>query len=1072
MLTPRNFVAHVTRLVDGNTTPEERLLLVTSIRDNIEVVYTQEYNSFLTHFIPALKSVLTEVTVPQTVDNEVHKARNVVLEVLNRLPHIDALRPYVPDLLTLALRILVTDNEENAVTALRIIFDLHKNFRPHLEAHVPDFLQFVAELYRNFNRTVAAAFAPRQGGAPGGAPPPPELIASTHSFKVIIECPLIVMFLFQLYPKFIAENIPVLLPLMVASIEVPVPGAAVAPPQRMARAVRHRLLHDFIAAQVKTVSFLSYLLKQFHALMKPHETSIPRSVVQLLLSCPGDAVAIRKELLVAIRHILATDFRAGFFPQIDLLLDEKVLVGTGRVAYDTLRPLAYSFLAELVHYVRHDLTLPQLSRVIYLFGTNVHDPSLSFSMQTTSVRLLLNLIEGILGDDSEVKARQLLIRIMDILVSKFGTIKAQVPRLLEHVATLRARGDVYAAGRPLSEDPVVDPMKEINECKHLLKTLTLGLKTVVWSASNIKVQPHPLPGSGPGVGGPGPGGGVDGGGGASPPPPPRKGLTEDECAILTRLLESAMDCYRLYGREASLELPLGLVVSHGGVSAGGAGGADPPTAKARAEAAATAAGAAAKGAAPGATSPAGGPADARSGGAGPSPTAASGPSPSTARPTTASPASSAGALPLTGGGRPPPPQALALLSTAGGVGGGGAASAAASAASASSVAAAAASLPPLASEKEILDQFAQIFTVLDARNFQDVFGLRMPELFEDIVRNTAVLAIPQHFLANVNISKYFADILLSFVVSQLPELGVAPSPAARRAPALLRLFKILFASVTLFSDNEPVLHPHLATIVRGCLTHAAAQREPGNYLQLLRALFKSLSVGKHKLQFELLYRDLMPLVESLFQSLLKLHEGPHRLAHRDIFIELCLIVPARPSTIFPHLSDQLKPITLALSSGSELVALGLRTLEFWVDTLQPDYLDRLLVAVEPGLTRALFRHLRPAPYAYGAAALRIFGKLGSRMRRYPHAFVDLAAFPLQAHPALRLHFKWNSATSPAGLPAAAGAGAGAAGADAGVVAVCAPAGSGRPAPAGASAGGAAAADAPFFGSFQLPLDDL
>jgi hypothetical protein len=32
-----------------------------------------------------------------------------------------------------------------------------------------------------------------------------------------------------------------------------------------------------------------------------------------------------------------------------------------------------------------------------------------------------------------------------------------------------------------------------------------------------------------------------------------------------------------------------------------------------------------------------------------------------------------------------------------------------------------------------------------------------------------------------------------------------------------------------------------------------------NYLQLLRSLFKSLTSGKYELQFEILYRDFMPL---------------------------------------------------------------------------------------------------------------------------------------------------------------------------------------------------------------------
>ena len=39
---------------------------------------------------------------------------------------------------------------------------------------------------------------------------------------------------------------------------------------------------------------------------------------------------------------------------------DRVLVGTGRACFETLRPLAYSLLAELVHHVRGDLSLSQV----------------------------------------------------------------------------------------------------------------------------------------------------------------------------------------------------------------------------------------------------------------------------------------------------------------------------------------------------------------------------------------------------------------------------------------------------------------------------------------------------------------------------------------------------------------------------------------------------------------------------------------------------------------------------------------------------------------------------------------
>lgn len=68
--------------------------------------------------------------------------------------------------------------------------------------------------------------------------------------------------------------------------------------------------------QVKTLSFLTYLLRGFTPLMQPYEQQISSSVIMLLRSCPADAVATRKELLVATRHILATDFRRGFFSEV------------------------------------------------------------------------------------------------------------------------------------------------------------------------------------------------------------------------------------------------------------------------------------------------------------------------------------------------------------------------------------------------------------------------------------------------------------------------------------------------------------------------------------------------------------------------------------------------------------------------------------------------------------------------------------------------------------------------------------------------------------------------------------
>ena len=45
--------------------------------------------------------------------------------------------------------------------------------------------------------------------------------------------------------------------------------------------------------------------------------------------------------------------------------------------------------------------------------------------------------------------------------------------------------------------------------------------------------------------------------------------------------------------------------------------------------------------------------------------------------------------------------------------------------------------------------------------------------------------------------------------------------------------------------------------------------------------------------------------------------------------------------------------------------LALRTLEYWVDTLNPEYLEPAMADVMPRLMHALWSHLRPPPYPFG-----------------------------------------------------------------------------------------------------------
>ncbi|KAM0940239.1 putative non-specific serine/threonine protein kinase [Dioscorea sansibarensis] len=842
-----NYELHAQRLVDPELSVQARLQMVMEVRDSLEIAHTSEYLNFLKCYFRAFTTVLTQLTKPQLCENHEHKLRNVVVEILNRLPHSEVLRPFVQDLLKLSLQVLTQDNEDNALISIRIIFDLLRNFRPTVESEVQPFLDFVCSIYHNFPATVSHFFSsptpppppnppnPNSGGMedaldPGGPTTHSgsgQLNRSDRSFKIVTESPLVVMFLFQLYHKLVQTNIPYLLPLMVTAISIPGPDKV--PPHLKTQYM------ELKGAQVKTLSFLTYLLKSCTDYIRPHEENICKSIVNLLVTCP-DAVSIRKELLIALKHVLSTDFKQGLFPLIDTLLDERVLIGTGRVCIETLRPLAYSLLAEIVHYVRGDLSLSQLSRIIYLFSRNMHDSSLTLVIHTTCARLMLNLVEPIYekGTDqpSMDEARVLLGRILDTFVGKFGTFKRIIPQLLEEgeegkerpLLRLKLEVPIQAA---LNLQPPLEYSKEVNDYKNLIKTLVMGMKTIIWSITNAHV---PRPQVSPSAHGahqqmqvsPSSNSAI---------PQVFKGMREDEVRKASGVLKSGVHCLALFKEKDE--------------------------------------------------------------------------------------------------------------------------------------------------EREMLQYFSQILAIMEARDLMDMFSLCMPELFECMITNTQLLHIFSALLQNQKVLRPFTDVLVNYLVSN--KLDTLKQPDAPAAKLVLQLFRFVFVAVAKApTECERVLQPHVHVIMDVCMKSATEVDKPLGYMHLLRNMFRSLNGAK----FDNLLRDLIPSLQPCLNLLLAMIEGPTSEDMKDLLIELCLTLPARLSSLLPHLPRLMKPLVLALKGSDDLVSLGLRTLEFWIDSLNPDFLEPSMANVMSEVILALWSHLRPPPYPWGTKALQLLGKLGGRNRRF------------------------------------------------------------------------------------------
>lgn len=86
------------------------------------------------------------------------KLRNILLEIIYRLPQTEALKEYVPELCKALMKILRVENEDNAVVCVKIIIDLHRSFRQVLEDQVQPFLEIVQEIFQNMEQTVKDAF--------------------------------------------------------------------------------------------------------------------------------------------------------------------------------------------------------------------------------------------------------------------------------------------------------------------------------------------------------------------------------------------------------------------------------------------------------------------------------------------------------------------------------------------------------------------------------------------------------------------------------------------------------------------------------------------------------------------------------------------------------------------------------------------------------------------------------------------------------------------------------------------------------------------------------------------------
>lgn len=822
--------------------------------------------------------------------------------------HTEVLKPYAAGIVDLLMGLVKTENEDNAVLCMKTIMDLERHQPEATAGMVQPFLDLIQEMFEIMEQVVKDTFdSLAQGAGPGTTPnntqvfqsPRPgspsasvasdlgidlqtarPLLKGMQSFKVFAECPIIVVSLFQAHRNCVPANVKKFVPLikLVLMLQAKPQERAHEEAEKrgeiftgVSKDIKNRIAFgEFITAQVKMMSFLAYLLRVYYSQLNDFLPKLPDIVVRLLRDCPSEKSATRKELLVAIRHTINFNFRKIFLTKIDDLLDDRTLIGDGLTVYETMRPLAYSLLADLIHHVRESLNRDQIRRTVDVFSKNLHDNFPGTSFQTMSAKLLLNMADSIARLNDKKDARHFLIMILSAIGDKFAAMNRQYRNAVklskiyeqqfidaipeDHLADPKTppdwdEVDIFTATPIKTSNPRDRGANPVEDNKFLFKNLLTGLKGMFYQLKECNPEPPAMdPGNAP-----------------ANWHEVSHGYNADEVKVITQLFREGAYVFRYYSpleqppAETHYSSPVEFLANHYMVQSG-------------------------------------------------------------------------------------------------------------------------------KEEKDLLETFATVFHSIDPATFHEVFHSEIPRLYEMMFEHTALLHIPQFFLASEATSPSFAGMLLQFLMDRIGDVGTSD---IKKSSILLRKFKLSFMAVTLFSQqNEQVLLPHVTNIVTKSIQLSTTAQEPMNYFYLLRSLFRSIGGGR----FELLYKEILPLLEMLLEVLNNLLLAARKPQERDLYVELCLTVPARLSNLLPHLSYLMRPLVVALRAGSDLVGQGLRTLELCVDNLTAEYLDPIMAPVIDELMSALWDHLRPNPYSHFHAhtTMRILGKLGGRNRKFLHGPPELS----------------------------------------------------------------------------------
>ncbi|KAJ1615239.1 Tra1p-like [Cryptosporidium canis] len=310
-----------------------------------------------------------------------------------------------------------------------------------------------------------------------------SMILPCHrSLRILIELPLALLHIFQLYPHYIERYFAIFAPNLVSCLNIvtffprdfhpkligsscisqnhvinQLQISAEQIPEIMRSSSYKSLVQDYMIACSKIILWFVHFFRGFnndeHILetLRQTQSAFIQGFIQVLLFCPPYCLHQRREILICLRNILSTEFRRGFYDRMDILLDEAVLIGHGRTGYETLKVLSSAILHEIIICLRAENSLnsyygsmnqdsffDSIMKCLHSLTRNILDTALPLPAQHYCIRsaaFLPDILkkEGFIPSNNaqrNVIIRDILLNILWIFSLKIHQLRRQIYNLV------------------------------------------------------------------------------------------------------------------------------------------------------------------------------------------------------------------------------------------------------------------------------------------------------------------------------------------------------------------------------------------------------------------------------------------------------------------------------------------------------------------------------------------------------------------------------------------------------------------------------------------------------------------